>query len=273
MRSKFPFVLSESQRGALLILLMGIVFLFAIRFSFKIEEDTALDLNETQLYQRKLDSIRANQVVSVQPKPTYNPNYLSDYNAYRLGIPVKAFDRLQHYRAAGNYVNSLSEFQLQSGISDSLLKRLAPALRFPNFRSQTKKKATIVKQDLNAVDATALEIVSGIGPTLSKRIVNYRTYLSGFSIPDQCYEVYGLDSTVVARLFERFEIQSSPKIERLNIETASLNQLAKLPYLTREDARKIIAYRTKNKGISPLLLSEVFVDFPNKIERIKLYLY
>ncbi|CAI8317527.1 MAG: Uncharacterised protein [uncultured Bacteroidota bacterium] len=43
MRSKFPFVLSESQRGALLILLMGIVFLFAIRFSFKIEEETALD--------------------------------------------------------------------------------------------------------------------------------------------------------------------------------------------------------------------------------------
>ena len=212
MRSKFPFVLSESQRGALLILLMGIVFLFAIRFSFKIEEETALDLTEKQLYQRKLDSIRVNQVV---------------YNAYRLGTHVKAFDRLQHYRAAGNYVNSLSEFQLQSGISDSLLKRLAPALRFPNFRSQTKKKATIVKQDLNAVDATALEIVSGIGPTLSKRIVNYRTYLSGFSIPDQCYEVYGLDSTVLARLFERFEIQSSTKIKRLNIETASLNQLAK----------------------------------------------
>ena len=84
MCSKFPFVLSESQRGALSILLMGIVFLFAIRFSFKIEEDTALDLTETQLYQRKLDSIRANQLVSVQPKPTYNPNYLSDYNAYRL---------------------------------------------------------------------------------------------------------------------------------------------------------------------------------------------
>lgn len=54
---------------------------------------------------------------------------------------------------------------------------------------------------------------------------------------------------------------------------ASLNQLAKLTYLTREDGRKIIAYRTKNMGISPLLLSEVFVDSPNKIERIKLYLY
>ena len=85
--------------------------------------------------------MRSNQVVSVQPKPTYNPNYLSNYNAYWLGIPAEAFDRLQHYRAGGNYVNSLSEFQLQSGISDRLLKQLAPALRFPNFRSQTKKNS------------------------------------------------------------------------------------------------------------------------------------
>jgi hypothetical protein len=48
--------------------------------------------------------------------------------------------------------------------------------------------------------------------------------------------------------------------------------LSKLPYLIREDALRIIAYRTKNIGITLLLLSEVFVDTPNKIERIKLYL-
>ena len=51
MRSKFPFVLSESQGGALLILLMGIVFLFAIRYDLRLEEDSGLDLAETLLYQ------------------------------------------------------------------------------------------------------------------------------------------------------------------------------------------------------------------------------
>jgi len=127
-----------------------------------------------------------------------------------LGIPAETFDLLQLYRAGGNYVNSLSEFQLQSGISNRLLERLAPAPRFPNFRSQTKKKTAIIQQDLNTVDDIDLEVVSGIGPTLSKRIVKFRIYLSGFSIPAQCYEVYGLDSTIVARLFERFEIQSPP---------------------------------------------------------------
>jgi len=60
MHSKFPFVLSESQRGALLILLMGIVFLFAIRYVLWLEEDSGLDLAEILLYQQKLDSFSSN---------------------------------------------------------------------------------------------------------------------------------------------------------------------------------------------------------------------
>ena len=129
-----------------MILFMGIVFLFAIRYGFRLEEDSGLELTETLMYQRKLDSLRSNQVVLVQPKPTYNPNYLSDYNAYRLGIPAEAFNRLQRYRAGGNYVNSLSEFQIQSGISDRLSEKLAPALRFPNFCSQTKRKQQLLSR-------------------------------------------------------------------------------------------------------------------------------
>ena len=133
MHSKFPFVLSESQRGALLILLMGIVFLFAIRYGLWLEEDSGLDLAEILLYQQKLDSFSSNQLVSFQPKSTFNPNYLPNYNEYRLGILTEAFDHLHRYRAGGNYVNSLSEFQLQSGIPDRLLEKLDPTLRFHNF--------------------------------------------------------------------------------------------------------------------------------------------
>lgn len=65
MRSKFPFVLSESHGRALLKLLMGIVFLFAIRHGLRLKEYSGLDLAETMLYQLKLDLFLSNQVVSV----------------------------------------------------------------------------------------------------------------------------------------------------------------------------------------------------------------
>ena len=82
-----------------------------------------------------------------------------------------------------------------------------------------------------------------------------------------------MDSLVVQRLWERFEIQSLPEIERLDLTTVSLQELEQISYLNRADARKIIAHRTKNKGISTATLSELFVNSPNKLQRIKLYLY
>ncbi len=90
---------------------------------------------------------------------------------------------------------------------------------------------------------------------------------------NQCYEVFGLDSLVVQKLREQFEILTPPFIVKLNMNEATLEELQKIPYLSRSEARKIIAYRTKNKTISLNILSELFEDFPNKTERIKLYLY
>jgi len=50
-------------------------------------------------------------------------------------------------------------------------------------------------------------------------------------------------------------------------------ELEKTPYITESDARKIISYRTENNGITVAILSELFVNYPNKIARIKLYLH
>lgn len=273
MRSQFPFVLSESQRGALVVLLLVLLSVLGVRFISDPDEPAELDFTQTEYYQRQLDSLREQQKVTQRETYTYNPNYLSDYNAYRLGIPLDAYDQLQRYRASGKYVNSLTEFQSITGVTDSVKNVLSSSLRFPNFKSAPKKKAVIKKQDLNTVDAAAFEKISGIGPTLSKRIVNYREYLSGFSFAEQCYEVYGLDSLVVNRLLQYFEIQTPAQIHPTNINSASLDELARLPYLSRKDAEKIVAFRTQNNGISPFFLSELFVDSPNKLARIKLYLY
>jgi competence protein ComEA len=273
MRARFPFVLSKLQRGALLILLTSLICITGVRLITFSEPNFKIDWSETNKYQRKLDSLHKREVTSSAASFTYNPNYLTDYTAYRLGIPMEAYDRIKHYRTSGKYMNSIVEFKKISGLSERNIQSLIPLLRFPNKRSVPKKSSSFEKQDLNTVDAKALESVKGIGPTLSKRIINYRKYLSGFSVWAQCYEVYGLDSTVVEKLHKQFEIQTPPHIIRLNINTASLDELTKIPYLTREEARKIVAYRTRNKEISISVLSELFVNSQNKIARIKLYLH
>jgi competence protein ComEA len=191
-----------------------------------------------------------------------------------LGIPPEAFDKLLRYRQTNSYVNTPKQFQEVTKLSDSLMEKLLPQLKFSKRFVKSKSKGEVLlKKDINKATASDFEEVSGIGAVLSERIVKYRSYLSGFSVLEQCYEVYGLDSLVVQRLWERFEIQSLPEIERLDLTTVSLQELEQIPYLNRADARKIIAYRTRNKGISRAVLSELFVNSPNKLQRIELYLY
>src|SRR6056300_378869 len=143
MSSKFPFVLSKSQRGALIILLMGVLFLLTIQLTFQDNVSVDFDLAETNRYQQKLDSLRDHQPVAKVPSFRYNPNHLTDYQAYSIGIPPQAFDRIERYRSEGNYFRSLAESQKQSGVSDSLLAHLAPVLRFPQFKSSSQKNTPL----------------------------------------------------------------------------------------------------------------------------------
>lgn len=270
----FRFILSKPQRGAVLILLVLLIAVQLYRLLVNAPELSSVDLSQTQSYQTQLDSLRIKENAQTPIVYQYNPNYLTDYRAYTLGLPPEAFDKLLRYRQTNSYVNTPKQFQEVTKLSDSLMEKLLPQLKFskPLFKSKTKNRI-VLKKDINKASASDFQEVSGIGAVLSERIIKYRSFLSGFSVLEQCYEVYGLDSLVVQRLWERFEIQSLPEIERLDLTTVSLQELEQIPYLNHADARKIIAHRTKNKGISTATLSELFVNSPNKLQRIKLYLY
>ena len=270
----FRFILSKPQRGAVLILLVLLIAVQLYRLLVNAPELSPVDLSQAQSYQTQLDSLRTKENAQTPIIYQYNPNYLTGYRAYTLGLPPEAFDKLLRYRQTNSYVNTPKQFQEVTKLSDSLMEKLLPQLKFskPLYKSKTKNRI-VLKKDINKASASDFQEVSGIGTVLSERIVKYRSYLSGFSVLEQCYEVYGLDSLVFQRLWERFEIQSLPEIERLDLTTVSLQELEQIPYLNRADARKIIAHRTKNKGISTVALSELFVNSPNKLQIIKLYLY
>lgn len=270
----FRFILSKPQRGAVLILLVLLIAVQLYRLLVNAPELSPVDLSQAQSYQTQLDSLRTKENAQTPIVYQYNPNYLTDYRAYTLGLPPEAFDKLLRYRQTNSYVNTPKQFQEVTKLSDSLMEKLLPQLKFskPLYKSKTKNRI-VLKKDINKASASDFQEVSGIGAVLSERIVKYRSYLSGFSVLEQCYEVYGLDSLLFQRLWERFEIQSLPEIERLDLTTVSLQELEQIPYLNRADARKIIAHRTKNKGISTVALSELFVNSPNKLQIIKLYLY
>jgi len=224
----------------------------------------------------------------------FNPNFITDYKGYTLGMSVEEIDRLHTFRAQNKFANSPEEFQGVTQISDSLLDVISPYFKFPEWTQKKSKQSSVstkqsdrrknspsleglgedfLPQDLNTATARDLRAIKGIGDKLSNRIVKFRDRLGGFLVEEQLYDVYGLEAAVAERTLKRFELLSTPEIKKININEASVAELVKLVYIRYAVAQDIVAYRELNGSIDSFDELKNIEDFPsNKIERIALYL-
>ncbi len=278
------FVFSRSQQNGIFLLIALIVVLQMIYFFYPFASERSLDPEEEEQVlelQREIDSLKAVAAAerdSVKMAP-FNPNFISDYKGYLLGMSPEEIDRLHAHREKELWVNSAEEFKQVTDISDSLLLKISPYFKFPEWRQKpsvnnSSKRAfseAVTKHDLNSATAEELQKINGIGEKLSARIVNYRESIGGFRSELQLQDVYGLSSEVIQRVKQRFEVRESK--EKQNINSIELIPLSELPYFDYELARKVVSFRKSNSGIKSF---EELVNIPGfpveKIDRIKLYL-
>ncbi len=289
---KSHFVFNKEQRSGIFFLLVLII-IFQIIYSFvktdffnysvnNLTYDKELQLNIDSLKQKSLE------IKSVKVYP-FNPNYITDYKGYVLGLSVTEIDRLHTFRAKNKYINSAIEFQKVTKVSDSLLNQISPYFKFPewtkkkennisnvdlsSFKNKTNKKERIVIKDINTATVQDLQAIKGIGVTLSTRIIKFRDMLGGFLDINQLYDVYGLEKDVVKRTFKYYTVVNKPNINLININTANASEIAKLIYIKYGIAKRIVEYRDKNGSFTSLNDLTKIEGFPsNKTDRIKLYL-
>lgn len=280
---KSHFVFNRSQRNGIFLLVLIIVGLSLIYFfvDFSSEENVSpAESERIMLWQRKIDSLKkmkaAENAFVVYP---FNPNFISDYKGYSLGMSVEEIDKLHAYRKRDQWINSEEDFQKVTGVSDSLLKEIAPYFKFPewvtnaNDEKKNVEKVSIPKQDLNAATATDLVKIRGVGKVLSARIVNYKKSIGGFRDEIQLHDVYGLEPQVVVRITKSFVVLNLPTFKKPNVNEISVLALSEVPYFDYELARRVVEYRKLREGIASFGELTKIEDFPvGKIEQIKLYL-
>lgn len=254
----------EQQRGILgfFAVIVGIQLVyFFVDFTTvrnqSVEEQKWLSLH-TEI--NKLE--QQDQKVKIYP---FNPNFISDYKGYKLGMLVEEIDRLQAFRKQNKYVNSAKEFQEVTGVSDSLLNRISPYFKFPdwvknkkqakkqfvgdaNFASFSKKEKIVVK-DINAASQEDLMKIYGIGEALSMRILKFKESLGGFVSMEQMKDVWGLSPEVVERLKVSFKVGAVSNFKKIDVNNASIKELAQFPYFKYNLAREIVMYRSMNGDI------------------------
>ena len=100
--------------------------------------------------------------------------------------------------------------------------------------------------ELNSADTLTLQLLYGIGPTLARRIVRYRERLGGFHSTSQLTEVYGISQSLLERIEGQLTVDTA-MVRTIGLDTVSLKQLLRHPYIEYYQARDIIALR--NRGV------------------------
>ena len=295
MKSHFKF--NKQERSGIFFLLLIIILLqvgyFIMRSSTS--DKSASSFSSDIAAQAKIDAMKEraliNDTVRIYP---FNPNFISDYKGYTLGMSIAEIDRLHAFRSENEYVNSTADFKKVTQIPDSLLNVISPYFKFPEWTKKNKEPVangtqfrkernisssseTVGQQyqikDINAATVAELRFINGIGEVLSERIVKFRNRLGGFLTEEQLYDVYGLEPVVAKRVLTKYKVINKPVIERVNVNTASINEISSLVYIKYDVAREIVSYREVYGPFTSLKELEHIEGFPaEKINRIALYL-
>ncbi len=170
---KSHFVFSKNQQNGIFLLMAIILILQLVYFFSDKSSHVKLSAEESEIqeFQQQIDSLKSARTEATKDTIyPFNPNYITDYHGYMLGMEVEEIDRLHRFREEGNWVNSAEDFQRVTGVSDSLLAAIKIYFRFPEWVIQQQKKEAVAKrtpsvelQNLNTASAEQLQQISGVG--------------------------------------------------------------------------------------------------------------
>lgn len=276
---KSHFVFTKQQRRGIFALLLLIIGLQCVYFFADFSSDAKSSELETQkivAFQEEVDSLALLQESKKYEIHPYNPNFITDYKGYVLGMSVQEIDRLHEFRKLNKYVNSAKEFQDVTKVSDSLLKVMSPKFKFPDWVNKThnrEKNNKGYQKDLNKAEAKDIFKATALEYRIAYRIINFREQLGGFVTLGQLKDVYGISEEQVAIVQQKFVLKTIPNIKKINVNLATVSELSSLGYINEYLANNIVDERVLREGFKSLDDLKYVSKFPvDKLERIKLYL-
>ena len=205
----------------------------------------------------------ANRANEVEHKLFYfDPNTLSPDAWRKLGVREKTIATIQNYLNKGGHFKIADDLKKIYGIHPDEFARLE---RYIQIRSKSKAdisrlngevppssqvhKTIYSSVEINTADTTALIALPGIGSKLATRIINFRDKLGGFYSIDQVSETYGLADSTFQKLKPWLKLESV-SLKKININTATKDELKSHPYLKWTLANAIVEYRNQHGKFS-----------------------
>ncbi len=259
------FKFSREQRTGVF-LLFSIIITLQLVYFFVDFSSFSKDSPEKEKWlslQSQIDSLKQQKLDYVPKIYPFNPNFITDYKGYKLGMSVAEIDRLLAFRKENRYVNSPKEFQAVTKVSDSLLDAISPYFKFPDWVKNKKEfseykkypktafsqKEKMVVIDINQATQEDLIKIYGVGEAISIRILKFKESLGGFVSMEQMNDIWGLSPEVIENLNTHFKVGAPPKLKKIDINNASIKELSDFPYFKYPISKNIVTFRSMNGDI------------------------
>ncbi|MFT3979659.1 MAG: helix-hairpin-helix domain-containing protein [Ferruginibacter sp.] len=282
-RNNYLYFAKRERRGTLMLILL-ILLLCAVPFIIpllmkedmiekKEMEQSLAALDQQQIEKKSKDNARSYDNEPYRPYDEvpsdykssnaanvsmfyFDPNTLEEAGWKQLGLRDKTIATILNFRNKGGQFRQPADIQRIWGLRKEEAERLMPYIRIAVRAGDEKKKnysngfqekikaRTYAVVDVNTADSNALIALPGIGSKLSQRIIHFRDKLGGFYKVEQVAETFGLPDSTYQEV--KPYLQVSGPVRQININTANEGELAAHPYIKKQLAKIIIAYRQQH---------------------------
>ena len=193
--------------------------------------------NKTDKYQNKKSNPNDDSTKITLFK--FDPNFISEEDMYRLGFYTKQIESFIKMRNEGKKYYVKQDFAALYFVDDKKYKQLEPYINIDLIK-------LLGHEAYNLNTITAEELVSKIGMSDkdARKTIEMRTALGGF------YSVYqlsdcGIEYNLAKKYSEYLFVASSFKINKININDISEDDLKSHPLFNAKQADVVIKYRAE----------------------------
>lgn len=196
----------------------------------------------------------------------FDPNAITGPEWKRLGLRDKTIKTIENYVSKGGHFYKPDDLQKIYGLHDDEYERLKPYIKIESTPSKTNEGFVSTRSkdetqpaktyttrysiiDINTADSTAFISLPGIGSKLAARIITFREKLGGFYSVEQIGETYGLPDSIFQKIKQWLKLDNA-SIKKININTATVDEMKAHPYIKFSIANPIVAYRNEHGSFS-----------------------
>ena len=217
------------------------------------QEKTKTDFSEFEslipVVEEKLDENKKDSLFS------FNPNTLDDEGWILLGLSSKQLSIFRNYQKSGVVFYNKEELKKCFAISEEFTDKVSDFIIFPEKEISSKKEFKqekikkkhdiLIMVELNSADSITLISINGIGPFYAKQIIKYRSDLGGFLSYSQFSEIWGLEKLDLNKIKLQTTLDTA-LIQKININSSTVDELRMHPYFRYKQANTIINYRSQH---------------------------